>query len=259
MTEHTDGMDALTVGQVAEKYGLTVRTLHHYDTIGLLVPSERTAAGYRLYTPADLSRLSTVVTYRRLGFSLDEVADLLEGEEPVEVHLRRQRAAVETRLGELHQLVAAIDQALEHQMNDQPLTDAELRELFGDGFDDSYAAEAEQRWGDTPAWEQSRRRTSSYGREQWEQIKAEAEEVTLAFVDAMRAGEPADSEAARAAAQGHLEHIHRWFYDLDHEFQRNLADMYVADPRFTKTYDDIEPGLAAYVRDAIHANANRRD
>ncbi len=59
------------------------------------------------------------------------------------------------------------------------------------------------------------------------------------------------------AAEAHRLHIHERFYDLSHDFHRGLGDMYVADPRFTKTYDDLAPGLAAYVRDAIHANAER--
>ena len=72
--------EMLTVGQVARTYGVTVRTLHHYDEIGLLQPSERTPAGYRVYTGVDLERLSTVVVYRRLGFTLDEIGELLDGE-----------------------------------------------------------------------------------------------------------------------------------------------------------------------------------
>src|SRR5664280_2467271 len=77
-TANRQGLETLTVGQVAEQYGITVRTLHHYDEIGLLVPRERTSAGYRLYTTADLTRLQHVVVYRRLGFSLEELAVLLE-------------------------------------------------------------------------------------------------------------------------------------------------------------------------------------
>ena len=103
----------LTVGQVAQRLDITVRTLHHYDEIGLVAPSERTHAGYRLYTADDLTRLQHVVVYRRLGFALEEVALLLAHPESVEQHLRRQRAAVMTRLDEMRALVAAIDRALE--------------------------------------------------------------------------------------------------------------------------------------------------
>lgn len=250
--------EGLTVGQIAERFGVTVRTLHHYDEVGLLRPSERTYAGYRLYAPADQERLATIVVYRRLGFGLEEIADLLGGGD-LRAHLERQRDAVMSKLDELTQLASAIEHALEAEMGNRPATDAEMKELFGDGFDESYAAEAEQRWGDTDAWAQSRARTSAYTKADWEAVKAETDAVNAAFVAALVAGEPADSEAAMAAAEAHRRSIHDRFYDVSYAMHRGLGDMYVADPRFTKTYDDLAPGLAAYVRDAIHANAARRD
>ena len=106
-------MTTWTVGQVADLFGVTVRTLHHYDEIGLLTPSERSRAGYRLYTDADLVRLQQIVVYRRLELPLEEIASLLDGGEDAVTHLRRQREAVLTRLDELKELVGAIDRALE--------------------------------------------------------------------------------------------------------------------------------------------------
>ena len=99
MSTSQDGAtQALTVGQVADELGVTVRTLHHYDGIGLVTPSGRTRAGYRLYTAADLERLQHVVVYRRLGFSLEEVAELLDADQG---DLRAQRApAAFARFGE---------------------------------------------------------------------------------------------------------------------------------------------------------------
>ena len=250
-------MTTWTVGQVADLFGVTVRTLHHYDEIGLLVPSERSRAGYRLYTAEDLTRLQQVVVYRRLEMPLDEIATLLEGGEDAADHLRRQRGTVMQRLGELTELVAAIDRALEREMSEQPATTEDLKELFGDGFEDEHQQEAQERWGETDAWKQSRSRTGRYTKADWAEVKAEADAVNAAFVAALSSGEPATSERAMDAAEQHRLHIHDRFYDLDHTFHRGLADMYVADPRFTKTYEDIAPGLAAYVRDAIHANADR--
>jgi MerR family transcriptional regulator, thiopeptide resistance regulator len=250
-------MTTWTVGQVADVFGVTVRTLHHYDEIGLLVPSERSAAGYRLYTEADLRRLQQIVVYRRLELPLERIAVLLDGDDDPGVHLRRQRDAVMQRLDELTEIVDAIDRALEREMQQRPATTAELKELFGDGFDEQYEQEAQERWGETDAWKQSRSRTSSYTKDDWAQVKAEAEAVNAAFVAALASGAPATSEAAMDAAEQHRRHIHDRFYDLTHDFHRGLADMYVADPRFAKTYDDLAPGLAAYVRDAIHANADR--
>jgi DNA-binding transcriptional MerR regulator len=259
MTEvNGPGLVVLTVGQVAGQLGVTVRTLHHYDEIGLLVPSERTPAGYRLYNGRDITRLQNLVVYRRLGFALEEIALLLDDPAAdLAGHLRRQREAVISRLAEMHDLVTAIDHALEKEMSGTKLTRQEQKEVFGDSFSDDYAGEAKGRWGDTEAWQQSQGRTSTYTKADWEQVKAEMDANNAAFAAAMDAGLPATSDEAMDAAEQHRLHIHHRFYDLTPESHRNLGDMYIADPRFTKNYEDVRPGLAQYVRDAIHANADR--
>ena len=141
-------------------------------------------------------------------------------------------------------------------MNDRPATTEELKDLFGDGFSEEYATEAEERWGETDAWQQSAARSRRYTPEDWERIKAEMDAVNAALVAALTSGAAPDSDEAMDAAEAHRAHIARWFYDLDHPAHRGLADMYLADPRFTKTYDDQASGLAQYVHDAIHANAD---
>lgn len=256
MTETTRRTTPLTVGQVADLFGVTRRTLHHYDEIGLVVPSMRSHAGYRLYSDDDLTRLQHVVVYRRLEFALEEIALLLAEPDSVQDHLRRQRAAVTTRMDELRGLVRAIDNALEQSMNDTAMTNKEMKELFGDAFEESYAAEAEERWGDTEAWKQSQSRTKNFTKEDWVAVKAEGDAVNAAFAECLDAGLPVDSDEASAAAEQHRRGIET-FYDCPHEFHTKLAELYVADPRFTKTYDDIRPGMAQYVHDAIVANAAR--
>ena len=259
MTETARGTTTWTVGQVAERSGVTVRTLHHYDEIGLLRPSRRSASGYRLYTDEDLVRLQHVVVYRRLGFALEEVAVLLDDPEAdVAAHLRRQRAAVMSRLDELGELVTAIDRALEAEVSGVQLTPEEQRELFGEDFKEEYQEEARERWGDTEAWRQSQQRTSQYTKADWQAIKAEVDGINARLVEALQAGEPADSPAAMDAAEAHRQHITRWFYDCPAEMHACISEMYVSDPRFTKTYEDMAPGLAQYVRDAVHANAARQ-
>jgi DNA-binding transcriptional MerR regulator len=256
---HTGRVEALTVGQVAERFGVTVRTLHHYDEIGLLVPSERTRAGYRLYSEVDLVRLGAIVTYRRLGLALTDVQALIAGDADVVDTLTRQKEAVLRQVGELHQLADVIDRLMEAHMTDQPATEADLKEIFGDGFSDDYRTEAEQRWGDTDAWKQSAARTASYTTADWEQVKADQDAVNADLVAALASGEPATSERAMDAAERHRRLIDDRFYDCSPAFHRGLADMYVADPRFTRTYEELAPGLAAYVREAIHANAERQE
>ena len=249
--------ETFTVGEVAARFGLTVRTLHHYDQTGVLRPSERSAAGYRLYTEGDLARLQQIVVYRRLELPLDEIRGLLEDGAAID-HLRRQRERVMARLGEMRDLVVAIDNALEKEMNNQPMTDHDMRELFGDGFDD-YQAEAEAKWGETDAWQESQRRTATYTKAEWVQIKAEGEAVEKALSDAFREGRPPNSVEAMDAAEQHRLQVNRWFYDCPPEFHRNLGDLYVSDPRYVATYDEAFglPGLAQFCREAIHANADR--
>lgn len=257
----------MTVGETAAATGVTVRTLHHYDRIGLVTPQARSSAGYRLYSAADLDRLQQVVAYRRLGMGLEDIGAVLEDSGPngqdtrdTRRVLERQRDLIEERLTELTRLLAAVDTAWEAEMTGHQLTPEEQKELFGNGFTDNaaeYAEEAQDRWGDTEAWAESRRRTKGYGKSEWEQIKADTDRANEQIAAALDAGLPADSEQAMDAAEAARQVIDRWFYPLDGDFHRCLGDMYVQDPRFTKTYDDVRPGLAVYLRDAIHANADR--
>jgi hypothetical protein len=145
-------------------------------------------------------------------------------------------------------------------MNDRTMTAAEMRALFGEDYDEHHR-EAEERWGDTDAWRESARRTATYTKADWEEVKAEADALHQAFLQPFRAGQPADSAAAMDAAELHRQHIDRRFYSCSPEMHRGLGDLYVSDPRYAATYDESlgAPGLSAYVRDAIHANADRRD
>lgn len=118
-----------------------------------------------------------------------------------------------------------------------------------------YAAEADARWGSTEAYRESQRRTSEYSEDDWRRLGAESDVIEQELADCLRAGLSEDSDRVRAAVEQHRRHIDTWFYPCSHEMQAALADMYVADERFAAHYDSREPGLAAYVRDAIHANA----
>ena len=250
----------LPVGEVARLAGITVRTLHHYDEIGLLRPGQRSAAGYRLYSAADVSRLQAVLAYRELGFGLDEIARLLDGDlTPADelAHLRRQHDLLTQRIGRLRRVLATLDATMEAHMTGTRLTPAEKLEVFGDHDPEQYAEEVEQRWGDTDAYRESARRTEAYGKQDWLRIKAEAQDVTDRLSRLMADGVPAASPEAMDAARAHREHISRWFYDCPPAMHAGLADMYLADERFTRHYEDVAPGLARYVHDAIHADVAR--
>jgi MerR family transcriptional regulator, thiopeptide resistance regulator len=138
------------------------------------------------------------------------------------------------------------------------LTPEEKREVFGDFDPDAHAGEARERWGETDAYRQSAQRTAKYTKDDWVRIKAEGAQNVAAFAAALDSGVAAADPRAMDLAEAHRRHISQWFYDCPLEMHRGLGDMYVADPRFTATYDAGRPGLAQYIRDAIHANADRQ-
>ena len=246
------------MGEVARLSHVSVRTLHHYDAIGLLAPSGRSPAGYRLYSDTDLRRLRQILFYRELGFALDEIADILaDPAAGTDDHLRRQHRLLRERRARDASLLGAIETEMEARKMGIALTPEEQFEIFGTDKFAEYAEEAEQRWGDTDAWKESGRRTAAYTKEDWITIKAEADASIAGFADAIRAGEPATGTVAMDLAEAHRQHLIRWFYDCGYDMHRGLAELYISDPRYTEPYEKMAPGYSRYVHDAIMANADR--
>lgn len=256
------------MAQIAAATGVTVRTLHHYDEIGLLVPAARSQAEYRLYGADELRRLREILVWRRLGLSLAQIARLLDDPSTDrEAVVEAQLSLVRARLTELRGLEAALEDAIaigasraadreERHMS----SDTEIIDALG-GFDPAaYEPEVVERWGDSDAYHQSSRRVATYTPEQWRQIRA----AESAHVERLRAlfdagARPTDEEVV-AAAEAWRQHVSRWFYECSAERQRALGELYVLDPRFRATYEGAEgerPGMAEWVRDAWAANADR--
>ncbi|MFJ3667559.1 MerR family transcriptional regulator [Streptomyces sp. NPDC090106] len=247
-----------SVGQVAGFAAVTVRTLHHYDEIGLLVPGGRSRAGHRRYSDADLDRLQQILFYRELGFPLDEVAALLDDPDTdPRVHLRRQHDLLTARIDRLTKMAAAVEQAMEARTMGIDLTPQERFEVFGDKDPEQYAEEAERRWGGTEAYAESQRRAARYTKEDWQRVQAEVADWGERYGALMEAGARPTDEAALDLAEEHRRHICHWYYECPHEMHRCLGEMYVADERFKAFYDAMRPGLAEHLRAAIDANAAR--
>jgi MerR family transcriptional regulator, thiopeptide resistance regulator len=242
-----------TVGEVARLTGLTVRTLHHYDEIGLLVPCERTDAGYRMYGEAELLRLHEILVLREAGLPLDEIACLLDDpERDVISSLRMHRRQLTARAKDLRRRIEAIDRLIERTEIGETMDDELLAELF-EGFDPAvHRDEARERWGHTDAYAVSQMRARELEADDWRMLKQEGDEITDGFARLLRNGVAPNSDEATRLVQAHRDHMSR-FYPVSPEMHRGLGDMYVDDPRFRDTYDSVEPGLAAYIRDAICA------
>jgi len=196
-------MDANTVGAVAALTGVSVRTLHHYDHIGLVVPSVRTPAGYRGYTDADIERLHFVLVYRSVGMPLEEIRALLDDSSAdVLEHLQHQHDVLLEQAERLQQTIKALEELMDAHREGIQLTAEEQVEIFGTTvFSEEYAVEAEERWGQTDAWKQSQQRVSTFSKQDWIAIKAEGDALLEALAQAKRRGvEPGSDEANLHAA-----------------------------------------------------------
>lgn len=247
-------MDDKTVGAVAALTGVSVRTLHHYDHIGLVVPSTRTATGYRCYSDTDIERLHLVLVYRTAGLSLETIGALLD-DPTVDTlaHLRRQHELLLAQKERLHTTITALEKLMDAHRCGIQLSAEEQVEIFGTtAFSDEYAREAEERWGETDAWQQSRQRTAALTKRDWQQLKADGDALLSDLAQAKRDHVVPGSPAANELAHRHRDGIER-FYECGPEMHLCLARMYLSDERFTRYYDDVEPGLAQFVHDVIVA------
>ena len=247
-----------TVGEVAALAGVTVRTLHHYDRVGLLVPSGRSENGYRLYEYGDLERLRQIRLLRELRFSLEAIGQLLDAP----THGRRsaleaQRDLLRERQERTERVIRGVDRALRAMEEETEMDRTEMFEGLEEFDHEQYQDEVERRWGNTDAYKESMRRTRRYGRSDWDRIKAEGEAVVARLAGLMAGGAQAAGRAAMDLAEEHRCHIDRWFYPCSRGMHRNLAEMYTADPRFEEYFEKRAKGLAVFVRDAIRANAQR--
>lgn len=227
---------------------VSIRTLHYYEEIGLLVPTGRTEAGYRLYTDDDLLRLQQILIGRELGLPLEEIGRCLD--DPAfdrRQALLAQKQQLRQRAERTAAMIAAIDAALEGTM-----------EGIFEGFDPAkYEAEARERWGDTDAYKEAARRTTSYTTQDWARHRAEQEAIYDDAAALMRAGTDPSSDAAMAIAERHRQSIDRWFYPCSPRTHAGLASLYESDTRFADGMNAHAPGLAAFLVAAIRANSGR--
>jgi DNA-binding transcriptional MerR regulator len=247
------------VGKVAALAGVTVRTLHHYDEIGLLSPSGRTPSGYRSYDDDDLDRLQRILFYRELGFPLETIATLVD--DPginADAHLERQRELLVARMGELGRMVAAVDRVMEARAMGNALTPEEKFAVFG-GFQEptGYAQEAAQRWGHTPEWQGA----ATPSKEDLAAGEAARQAWVGRLTAVLDAGAAPDSAEVMDLAEEHRTMLSRVMGECSYETQQRIGELYVTEPvqlGFLVREPEQRPGIGAFVRDAIRANAARR-
>ncbi|WP_295624322.1 MerR family transcriptional regulator [uncultured Corynebacterium sp.] len=250
-----DGTE-LTIGEAAELLDVTVRTLRHWESIDLLVPSWRTLGGHRLYVDADLERAHLILVYREIGLSLAEVRELVDGDADAREHLERQRRLLAERASHLRRMIGAVDDMLKEMTemgdNDNKIDARAAAEKFGGGWRQDFADEAESRWGDTAEWAQSQQANASRSEEEWARMYADQDAIVGTLADAVRDGVDPDSEAGREVSAMHRAGVAK-HYECSHGRQVILARMYLVDERFQESYGGEEP--TKWLVAAIEADA----
>ncbi|MEG1426484.1 MAG: MerR family transcriptional regulator [Oscillospiraceae bacterium] len=246
----------LSVSEVAAITEISVRTLHYYDEIHLLSPSEVTEAGYRYYDEAALRTLQEILFFRELDFPLKEIKELLTlpGYSRKRA-LKRQRKLLECKEQRLKELISLADKAIkgEKTMKNESTSFAEFSTTEMDDAKEKFAAEVKEKWGNTPAYQQSEERYATYSQEQKKDILEDADHIIKAFSEL--AGSDPASPAVQELVKDWQEYITQNHYRCTDEILISLAEMYVADERFQKNLDRFAPGTAKLMHDAILIHA----
>lgn len=248
------------VKEVAEMVGISVRTLHHYDEIGLLKPETVTSAGYRLYSDKDLEKLQQILFFKELDFDLKKIKEILndhnfDRKRALELHkklLVKKRDRLNKIIECIEKTIDSVERGIE--MNKEDMFSAfDMSEI--ERHQEKYAEETRQKYGHTDAYKESMKRTSQYTKEDWAKVMARASEIYLEIASLMDKS-PEDEDVQRAVAKWR-QHITDSFYNCTLEIFRGLGELYVNDERFTKNIDKVKPGLAEFMSRAIKIYCDR--
>jgi DNA-binding transcriptional MerR regulator len=243
-----------TIKQLAEIAGVTPRTLHYYDRIGLLEPSRVGANGYRYYDHTALLRLQQILLYRELDLPLERIREILDspGFDPVGA-LESHKDELARRRDRLEQLIATVDDTILHLKGKKDMNDRELFRAFSDEEQAQMEKEAMQLY-DPEIVKASNRKWKAYTAEEKQRIFDEGNAIYLALVAAIPQGP--DSPAAQAGVEHWRRHMdHFWTPNLEQLVA--LADHYSLEPRFKANFDQIDPRLAEFMGKAVRSYVER--
>lgn len=239
-----------TVKQVAEVAGVSVRTLHHYDEIGLLPPSRVGSNGYRYYDEAALLRLQQILFYREIGLDLLQIKDILDQPDfDLTEALHSHRKALQAKIERLQNLINTVDETLKHVAGEAKMSKKKIFAAFSEEQEREYTREARLQYGPDLVNE-SVRRWNSYSAEQKDAIREEGNQIYSALAAALKKGLPATSPEVQAMLGRWHEHL-RYFYEPPLEVLRGLGDLYENNPDFSEKFEALQAGLPAYLKEGI--------
>lgn len=242
-----------TVKQLSDLAGISVRTLHFYDEIGLLAPTRVGDNGYRYYAEPAVLRLQQILLYKELGLSLDAIADVL-GQPDFEVvrALESHRQALTRRLSRLQRLMETVDRTIAHLKGDTTMDTKDLFMGFSDEEQAKYEQEAAALWGESVRESSRKWKATSPARKA--EILAEGQAVYQDLLTLLEAP-PANVAVQATIARWH-QHL-RHFFEPSVDALRGLARGYNEDARFRATFDRMDPALGPFMREAIDVYCDR--
>ena len=236
----------MQVKEFAEFTGVSVRTLHYYDEIGLLLPAfvDR-STGYRYYDESSLLRMQEILFYRELDFSLKRIAEILSSPNYDKGKaLKEQKKLLTLKKERLERLISALDGAVKGE---------NVMTAFDNSEFEEYKAEAKEKWGKTEAYKQHAEKTRSYSKQKWNDLAEGMDHIMAEFALCMRNGETSDSAEAQHLVKMLQNHITAHYYNCTNQILAGLGQMYVADERFKNNIDKHADGTAAFICEAIEA------
>lgn len=237
-----------SVKQLAKMAGVTNRTLHYYDEIGLLKPESYGDNGYRYYGEESILRLQQILFFRELDFSLEQIKTILDSPDfDLLGALQAHRKALLEQADRLNSLVETIDNTIKHIKGEIHMSERDFYKGFDEEKQKRYAEEAQRRWGETAAT--SQKRWEAYTRDEKNKILGAMHDISAGIAENMDKGP--DSPEVQEWIDRWYRHINQYFYDCSLEIFENLGKMYVEDPQFQVSYENIRPGMAAFMEKAM--------
>lgn len=238
---------AMTIKEIAQLAGITVRTLHYYDQIGLLKPAVTEDNGYRLYNEQSLKELQQILFFRELDFPLKQIKQIMQNESYDEKKtLSKHKQLLKLKRDRISRLIKLIDDTLE--VEKVSFKEFDMTEI--DKHREKYAQEANQRWGSTDAYKQSAAKTKKYTKDDWQKINDESSQIFEDFAACMRGEE--GSKSCDELVKLWQQHITKYYYDCTDEILLGLGEMYVKDERFKQNIDNKHgEGLAEFISESI--------
>ncbi len=234
----------MQIKEFAELMGVSVRTLHYYDEIGLLVPAYvDKCTGYRYYDESSLLRMQEILFYRELDFSLKSIAEILSSPNyEAKKALKEQKKLLILKKERLERLISAIDNAMKGE---------NIMRAFDNSEFEKYKAEAKEKWGKTYAYKEHTEKTKNYSKDKWNSLAEDMNDILAEFAVCMKNGEEPYSAKAQSLVEMLKSHITENYYQCTNEILSGLGQMYVADERFKNNIDKHADGTAEFICKAI--------